>query len=305
MPEFNKTTNIIAIVTPLLIVGLLYLYAANPQDRFVNNVYQSENSKPIYTHIKMLDTIHLLGDEYIEIFLNKQIAVLHRRNDSSLTFKISTGSSRLAKGVKTPSGLYTIQTKLEVAVSKQFNNAKLYYWLGFNGNIGFHGLHTSGYYSHLGQRTSSHGCVRISREDAKSLYLKVHRGTPVISHSVSPAIRLVFSDYSQFNPAVDFFLTSNSRINNSIMKKRLYYLQKGLALSYNIGRPFIDGRTIIRHRGLTIGIDSLIPDHQLPPIFMTKIYCSKKDKLLSTILIDKNTLLTADTAAHKKMKQKD
>lgn len=305
MPEFKKITNFIAIVAPLLIAGLLYLYAANPQDRFVSMVYPSENSKPIYTHIKMLDTIHLLGDEYIEIFLNKQLAVLHRRNDSSLTFKISTGNNRLAKGVKTPSGFYTIQTKLEVAVSKQFNNAKLYYWLGFNGNIGFHGLHTSGYYAHLGRRPSSHGCVRIARDDAKSLYFKVHRGTPVISHIVSPAIRLVFSDYSQFNPAVDFFLTSNSRINNAIMKKRLYYLQKGLALSYNIGRPFIDGRTIMRPRGFTIGIDSLIPEHQLPPLFMTRTYASKKDKLLSTILINRKTPLTADTAANKKMKQKD
>lgn len=275
----NILRNFYAILPPLIIAGLFYIYFSSGTNTYKGVEHFCDKGPITYPHIRMLDTIYLTGDEYIEIKLKKQLAVLHRRNDSSITYKISTGTNRLAKGVKTPPGFYTIQTKLEVAVSKQFNNAKLFYWMGFNGNIGFHGLQSSGYYMHLGRRPSSHGCVRIAREDAKSLFKKVHRGTPVIVHQVPPAVRIVFADYTEFNPEYDFFLSNDSKLNNTIMKTRLKYLREGLALTYNTGRPFIDGRTIMKPRGFDIGIDSLIPDRQLPPLYKTKLLCPGTDIL--------------------------
>ena len=227
----------------------------------------------------MLDTIHLLGDEYIEILLKKQIAVLHRRNDTALVYKISTGNKYLSKGMATPPGFFTIQTRLEVATSRQFNNAKLFYWLGFNGNIGFHGLKSSGYYYHLGRRPSSHGCVRIARDDAKDLYRRVQKGTPVIVYKDTPAVRIAFADISEFDPESDFFLGSDSRYNNFIMKMRLKYLRQGLALTYNRGRPFLDGKTVMKPRGFVIGIDTLIPERQKPPLYKWRALCIEKDNL--------------------------
>lgn len=214
----------------------------------------------------MLDTIHLLGDEYIEINLNTQEAVLHRRNDSSLTYRISSGTDRISEGLNTPPGFYTVQTKLEVAVSKQFNNAKLLYWIGFNGNIGFHGLQTSGYYSHLGRRPSSHGCVRIGRDDAKDLYFRVKRGTPVIVHSKEVAVTTVFSNFGSFVEGVDFLLNKRSRINKYIFESRLENLYSGRALRENRGRLFVDGSTIMKPYGFVIGDYDKVPAKQLKPI---------------------------------------
>lgn len=214
----------------------------------------------------MLDTIHLLGDEYIEINLNTQEAVLHRRNDSSLTYRISSGTDRISEGLNTPPGFYTVQTKLEVAVSKQFNNAKLLYWIGFNGNIGFHGLQTSGYYSHLGRRPSSHGCVRIGRDDAKDLYFRVKRGTPVIVHSKEVAVTTVFSNFGSFVEGVDFLLNKRSRINKYIFESRLENLYSGRALRENRGRLFVDGSTIMKPYGFVIGDYEKVPPKQLKPI---------------------------------------
>ena len=270
-----------ATLLPLFFAGIAYLYFFAPVTIPEENRIFCEKAPVYFSHIRMLDTIHLLGDEYIEILLDRQLALLHRRNDSILTFKISTGNKYISKGMATPPGFFTIQTMLEVATSRQFNNAKLFYWLGFNGNIGFHGLRTSGYYAHLGRRPSSHGCVRIAREDGKSLYRKVHRGTPVIVYKNKPAIRITFSDYSDFNPEYDFFLTENSRFNQSIMRTRLKYLYKGLALTYNSGRVFIDGKTVMKPRGFDIGLDSLVPNRQKPPVYDSRTLCINKDKLFT------------------------
>ena len=277
----NKTLlhNILSLIFPFITAGILYLYFNNYQNNINSNFFFCEKPPVYFTHIRMLDTIHLLGDEYIEILLREQLAVLHCRNDSTLTYRVSTGNKYLSKGMATPPGFFTIQTMLEVAVSKQFNNAKLFYWLGFNGNIGFHGLRTSGYYAHLGRRPSSHGCVRIARDDAKSLYRKVHRGTPVIVYSEKPALHIVFSDISEFISGYDFFLTSDSRLNNSIMETRLKYLYKGLALTFNNGRVFMGGKTIMRPRGFDTGLDSLVPPRQQPPLFHWRKPCYSRDKL--------------------------
>ncbi len=255
----------------------------------IKSAISCDNSRPVYPYIRMLDTIHLLGDEYIEILLKEQLAILHRRNDSSKTYKISTGNPYIPKGMATSTGFFTVQTKLEIATSKQFNNAKLLYWIGFNGNIGFHGLRTSGYYSHLGRRPSSHGCVRIARHDAEDLYRKVHFGTPVIVYKDTPAVRIVFSELKDFSPAEDFLLTENSKINDAIMKARRDNLMKGLALMYNRSRVFHDGKTIMKPRGFDIGLDSLIPDRQKPPI-RSNLMCFKQDNIsLKTITIKERT----------------
>ncbi len=270
--------SIYGLIPVIILAGIFYAAFYTNGSAIVKHKIYCDSARPVYPYIRMLDTIHLLGDEYIEIILPEQLAILHRRNDTSLTFKISTGNPFISKGMRTPEGFFTVQTMLEVATSRQFNNAKLLYWIGFNGNIGFHGLRTSGYYAHLGRRPSSHGCVRIARKDAKSLYSQVHKGTPVIVRKDTPAVRIVFSGHSEFNPRLDFLLGKNSRINDAIMKARRENLIKGLALMYNNGRVFHDGKTVMRPRGFDIGLDSLVPDRQKPPLFK-RIICLKRDNV--------------------------
>jgi len=256
-----------------------------------------DKSAPVYfSHIKMLDTIHLLGDNYIEINLKTQNAVLHRRNDTSLIYRISSGTDRISEGINTTEGFFTVQTKLEVAVSKQFEDAKLLYWLGFNGNIGFHGLQTSGYYAHLGRRPSSHGCVRIGRDDAKDLYTRVKRGTPVIVHYGKYALTPIFSDYKNFVEGYDFLLSNNSRVNKKIFESRLKNLYLGRSLRENRGRLFVDGTTIMKPFGFDIGDYSKVPNNQLRPIILPLKYKFHGDNLIvNAFLPDTNQIPKVDS----------
>ena len=128
---------------------------------------ETANTGYYFSYIPTKDTVYLLGDNYIEIVLKKQRAILNRKNDSAIIYKISSGNDKIPKGQETPDGLYTVQSKSPMAISKQFKNAELYHWIGYNGNVGFHGLKGNGYYNTLGIRPSSHGCVRIAREDAE------------------------------------------------------------------------------------------------------------------------------------------
>ena len=88
-----------------------------------------------FQFLKNYDTIFILSDSYVEISLEKQTATVYRKKDTTLTFRISTGNKSIHKGMDTPEGIYTVQSKFRQAISKQFNNAKLFNWIGFNGNI--------------------------------------------------------------------------------------------------------------------------------------------------------------------------
>ena len=145
-----------------------------------------------YAFLPRKDTVFISGDEYISICLKTQTATLNRRNDSNLVFPISSGNENIEKGIKTTPGIFTVQSKIRLGISKQFNDAELINWIGFNGNIGFHALKGNGYYYTLGKRPSSHGCVRISREDSDTLYQYVKVGTPVIVYEETPARILAF-----------------------------------------------------------------------------------------------------------------
>ena len=257
-------------ILPVVILILIFafkLFSENNISTFhfqLNN--ESANSGYYFPYLQTKDTIYLLGDNYIEIILNKQRAVLNRKNDSSITYKISSGNDKIPKGEETPDGLYTVQSKSPMAISKQFKNAELYHWIGFNGNVGFHGLKGNGYYNTLGIRPSSHGCVRIARDDAEDLYKKIKLGTPVVVFHNEPAFVIKFAGSREYNPAIDYFLERGSKYNNIIMKKRIDNLYKGKALRNNIGKIFIDGQTILKSGGLNLGLAENISRRQALPI---------------------------------------
>jgi hypothetical protein len=260
-------TSRMGMILPVFFISLFALIAFN--SRGTNLAHLSGRQSVLsdefgFEYLPLKDTIHLLSDVYIEISLEEQEAILHRRNDSSLHFRVSTGNAYIAKGKSTPEGIFTVQGKSREATSKQFENAKLFHWIGFNGNIGFHGLEGAGYYRHLGLRPSSHGCVRIGRDDAEKLYQYVRKGTPVIVHSGEPAVEMKFSEIKGFRPNHDFFLLTDKK-TLSRMKKRLSNLYMGKAIGNNFGRIFMDGISPLKLYGFEIGnAGKLSPRQELP-----------------------------------------
>jgi len=278
MSENLRNRFVILTIMPVLLIMFAF-FESGKSGSIIKQPFETGNERLVFPYIKMLDTIHYLGNEYIVIHLDRQVAVLHRRDEDSLEYPVSSGNDKISEGMLTPPGFYTVQTKLEVGISRQFNNAELLNWIGFNGNIGFHGLKATGYYAHLGKRPSSHGCVRIGRESGKDLYTRVQRGTPVIVQNEDPAIVVAFSDFSQFDPLRDFLLDESSTYVNRIVRDRLDNLKKGKALRNNEGRLFVDGKTVMRPRGFSIGSLADVPDRQLKPLYIHNLFKFSKDNL--------------------------
>src|SRR5205085_7210285 len=108
----------------------------------------------VMSHSRYLDTIYTTDSIYLDVNLSRQNVTVRRRDGSSRTFLISSGNPSLSKGMATPPGVYTIQNMTPLAISKQFNDAKLHNWIGVQGGVGFHGLDGTGYYGNLGVRPS-------------------------------------------------------------------------------------------------------------------------------------------------------
>lgn len=142
--------------------------------------------------MRILDTIYTTDSIYLDVNLAHQHVAVRFRNGSSRTFRISSGTPALREGMATPVGVFTVQSMQPMAISKQFNDARLHHWIGIQGGVGFHGLDGSGYYGYLGVRPSSHGCVRMSREEIAEMYKLVHPGALIMVHYGTPARVVAF-----------------------------------------------------------------------------------------------------------------
>lgn len=231
-----------------------------------------------YQFLPNYDTIYVLSESYIEIKLMEQRAIIRKKDGDSLVFPISTGTAAISKGMETPEGIYTVQSKYRQAISKQFNNAKLFNWVGFNGNIGFHGLEGTSYERQLGLRPSSHGCVRIANKDGEILFNEVKIGTPVIVYKDKPARIFAFAEKSQFKPNQDYYLGSNKR-DFVYMRNRLKNLYNG-NIKLNIhSKVFLDGETPLSRGGFEVGSEAKLPLRQDLPQYQLKTISVSSDRL--------------------------
>lgn len=99
--------------------------------------------------------------------------------DGSLMREIPISSGR---GGRTPLGHFAVATKSEWTTATSNPKVSMRWMTRFNGGIGFHGIPRQGstaLKTPLGQRPVSHGCIRMSDEDARYIYQWVPRGTPV------------------------------------------------------------------------------------------------------------------------------
>lgn len=211
--------------------------------------------------VPCLDTVYVKDSVYVMLSLNSQKVTVHQRDSIPIEFDISSGNPDIKEGLATPTGLFTVQSKSVKAISKQFEDAVLHWWIGFNYNIGFHGLDGNGYYWNLGRRPSSHGCVRISREDGERLFGRVHTGTPVLVFDETPALVLAFTPRS-FDTSQAISLGSRSNEMLALMKKRRRLLLRGYGYALSRKAVYLNGKTQLRPGGYDVGRFVEIPFEQ-------------------------------------------
>ena len=244
----NETDNLVIL---FILISLTSLNARD-NDRKISP-FPFDNYRALLNYSTVRDTLYTLGDSYIEVNLKTQSAHLFQRNGDVKFFKISSGNPKLPKGVETKEGLYVIQCKLPQWHSRQFDSTLMINWMGFNYGVGFHALAGKSYYKYLGNKPSSHGCVRVSREDAADVYEKIKLGTPVLVHRGNTAVAIQFADT----------LTRYSLLNKKNLatkhKQRLKDLYDGKYMLYYDEKFLLDYQNV-SHDGLDIGDTERIPE---------------------------------------------
>ncbi len=226
---------------------------------------------PFAEWLPVYDTVYVVGDVYLEVSLLEQKLWLHRRNAPVVEIPISSGTENIPDGMETPTGIFTIQTKAQLAISRQFDSARMYWWLGFSGNFGIHALDGYGYYRYLGKKPSSHGCIRVSREDGEQLYAAVPLGTPIIIYKLPPARILAFAD-STFDTTRARPLTERSPELEMYLEERLCRLYAGEFLLAGFVPLYLDGTTVLHRSGFNTGDFHQIPLHQRLPWDAPKLH---------------------------------
>lgn len=220
------------------------------------------------------DTIFTMKDHIVEINLYTHKGTVRFRNGNHLNFPVSGGTKWVKGGIETREGLYVLHWKSKLQYSTQFDSAKMYYWMSFNGGIGMHALAGNRYYKYLGKKNVSHGCVRITREDAKELFDILERGVPVLVHEGESAIAI---EFGKLGEVYKYYPYKELR---KIFKERLTNLYTGEYFIKNKNKILIDEDNVTA-AGLTIGNSNKIITKQLLPA--EKIYLansiSEVDKL--------------------------
>ncbi len=206
------------------------------------------------------ETLYTFMPSWLEINLDSQKLYQHWKTGSVDSFPISTGNPLLNKGIETTEGIFLVQNKFDWLYSLQFDSTKVFNWLGFHYGIGFHSLAGSRYYATLGRRRSSHGCVRMRREDAEKLYRSVGIGTPVMVHSAN-YVRMI--SFIRDPETVDTACYTRAQAR-SIFESRLRALYRGE--KYYRNYPILPLQTrYVTHEGLAIGDTLRVPRKQKVP----------------------------------------
>ena len=122
------------------------------------------------------------GDSYLEINITKQHIWYYK--DGELIAQGDIVSGNVSNGNGTPIGIYEITYKQENSTLRGANyEAKVTYWMPFNGNIGLHDA--SWRYSYGGDiyiNDGTHGCINAPKYLAKKIFAEIEAGTPVICY---------------------------------------------------------------------------------------------------------------------------
>jgi hypothetical protein len=254
----------------LLIKGSNYTEAPK-NDPLANSII---NPLLIIDYNNIRDTVYTLKEHIIEINLTTHEGIVKFRNGETKVFPLSGGTKNISKGIETREGLFTIHWKSKIQYSIQFDSTAMLYWMSFNSGIGMHALRTKGYYRHLGKKNVSHGCVRVSRENAKEMFDILERGTPVLVHKGENTVTVAFAD-------------TDENYNYYSFDELRKLLPERYSAIYN-GRYFIDNKEKIivdennvNASGLPIGNVENIPTKQIVFSTLVNLYneIAEEDKL--------------------------
>lgn len=216
-------------------------------------VSASELRKPV------MDTVYTDKDVWYELRVNEQHVYQHWRDGRVVKFPVSSGNKFISKSVEARPGLFAIFYRNPHHKSTQFDDASLYHFQTFNQGIGFHSLNGTGYYSHVGVRPSSHGCIRMKHKDAEQMYNDAEMGTLVLVH------------YGKFARTVGFApkgYKNNVEYTNEEQKKMLAQNLLNVLNGnyYNTEREFfvVDPK-VIPMSGIYVGYDKKLPKTQKMP----------------------------------------
>ncbi|MBS5949479.1 MAG: peptidoglycan binding domain-containing protein [Clostridium sp.] len=138
--------------------------------------------EPSYSQKALLRGENDIGDTYVEINLTRQYMWFYKNGKIIAQGSVVTGDPR--KGNSTEPGTYMLNYKQKEATLRGANyEAKVNYWMPFNGNVGIHDA--SWRYNFGGQvylSNGTHGCVNASLSLAKKIYENIEEGTPVICY---------------------------------------------------------------------------------------------------------------------------
>ena len=138
--------------------------------------------EPSYSQKALLRGENDIGDTYVEINLTRQYMWFYKEGKIIAQGNVVTGDPR--KGNSTDTGTYMLNYKQKEATLRGANyEAKVNYWMPFNGNVGIHDA--SWRYNFGGQvylSDGTHGCVNASLSLAKKIYENIEAGTPVICY---------------------------------------------------------------------------------------------------------------------------
>ena len=105
----------------------------------------------------------------IRVVIDKSEQTMRVMKDGTLLYRwpVSTGTTDR----RTPNGTFRVQSFSENHRSSRYGGAPMPHSIFFNGHIAAHGTTEE---HRLGSR-ASHGCVRLSRENARTLFMLVRQ----------------------------------------------------------------------------------------------------------------------------------
>lgn len=224
-----------------------------------------------------------MKDHFIEVNLLTQHATLFSRDGSEFVFPISSGNKNIEEGIETREGLFVIKSKAKKLYSVQFDSTVMLYWMGFNAGVGFHALLGKRYYRYLGKKNVSHGCVRVSREDAEFVYKQIEKGTPVLVHKGNNAVKIAFGKLGEV-----YKYYSYPKVY-SLLPQRYKLIYDGDYFISSKDKILIDEQNV-GHNGLPIGNSELIPVKQnIKPSTLWVDITTSEQKRLEEILSGRET----------------
>lgn len=151
----------------------------------------------LYGQTKYVNSSYLVISSWVEVDISDQIVTLHKKNGTKYVSSCVTGN--VSAGNATPTGVYNIYYKQYSpsflgetlsGASKYAKNdillmgdARVGYWMPFNGSIGFHDASWRTEFGGTIYKTNgSHGCVNLPKEAAKQIFLNIDQGTMVRVH---------------------------------------------------------------------------------------------------------------------------